>query len=173
MAIPMAAVTQSPAAVVSPLTCRLSVTMIVPAPRKPIPHKSCAGILPMSAGYEAISERYIPVTVARAEPRHTRAKVLIPAAYLLLALSTPTRLPSTIASKSRRATENAVISLKKYILFITSPLSCYFDFCKRRIQGFSADHPYAPHLVPVCGVRLHILRVDIVQVFRAGGGENF
>ncbi len=114
IAIPIAAVTQSPAAVVRPLTCRLSVTIIVPAPRNPIPHKSCAGILPMSAGYADISDRYSPVIVASADPMHTSAKVLIPAAYLLLALSTPTRLPRSIASKSRKAMENAFISLKKY-----------------------------------------------------------
>ena len=45
---PTMAEAHSPAAVVRPLTWRRPVTMIVPAPMKPIPAMTCAPSLPMS-----------------------------------------------------------------------------------------------------------------------------
>ena len=69
-AIPMAAVHHRPAAVVRPFMWLFLVTRMVPAPRKPIPLITCAGILAGSEALRASTMKRL-VIHARAEPTHT------------------------------------------------------------------------------------------------------
>src|SRR4051794_1320912 len=104
--MPIAATTQSVAAVVSPRTekpCR----MIAPAPRKPIPVTTCAAMRVGSARTMLLPparnswKPYAETIVNRAEPSETRRCVLTPASRSRSSRSNPTIPPSPHANASR------------------------------------------------------------------------
>ena len=73
------AAAQSPAAVVRPLTRLSRVTMIVPAPMKPMPEMTCAPRRATSVNRCRESSRYWLVSVVMAAPRQMRMCVRKPA----------------------------------------------------------------------------------------------
>src|SRR5919198_5613810 len=106
--MPIAATTQSVAAVVSPRTerpCR----MIAPAPRKPIPVTTCAATRVGSARTMLPPETrksrnpYAPAIVNRAAPIETSMCVRKPASRSRSSRSIPTAPPSAAATASRRS----------------------------------------------------------------------
>ena len=124
--IPSQAHTQSPAAVVNPRTWLRPVTIIVPAPRKPIPLMIWAPILAISPVLCKDTRMYSLVSITRAEPMHTSACVLTPAPRPLLLRSTPTRAPINVANASRRTMDRSVSSeaISTTVFPICIPLSC-------------------------------------------------
>src|ERR671924_224197 len=106
--MPIAATTQSVAAVVRPRTAR-PCRMIAPAPRKPIPVTICAAIRVGSARTTAAPEArkawnpYAETIVKRADPSATSRCVRRPASRSRSSRSTPIRPPSMAASASRRS----------------------------------------------------------------------
>src|SRR3954451_8990188 len=97
-AMPIAAVSQSVAAVVSPRTEK-PWRMIAPAPRKPIPVTICAATRVGSTFAE--SNPYAPAIVNSAAPTATRRCVRSPASRSRNSRSSPTEPPRTPASAIR------------------------------------------------------------------------
>ena len=91
-AMPMAAVAQIVAAVVSP-DMVTPLRRIVPAPRKPTPVTIWAATLDWSA----VSNLKAKIIVNIAEPRHTNDRVRSPAGLSALRRSYPTAQPNTAA----------------------------------------------------------------------------
>ena len=121
---PTIAAAQSPAAVVSPFTCLRLVTIIVPAPIKPIPAITWAlslrgseinGPLPI----ELSVRRYCPVNEVDAAPMQTRICVRNPAGRCLCSRSRPIIPPQRTASTYLRTIEISFNS-RSSRLFINS-----------------------------------------------------
>ena len=91
MAIPIAAVIQSEAAVVTPLICPPE-EMITPAPTKPIPTTIWEAIRVGSAAPSPKAELKERI-VKRDEARETSMWVRSPAGFLLISLSNPIKKP--------------------------------------------------------------------------------
>ena len=87
-------------AVVNPFTRLFVVTIMVPAPRKPMPLITCAAIREVSPPphFKQINSF---VMMIRQEPRHTKENVLVPADWCFLLRSTPSNPPRIIDNNIR------------------------------------------------------------------------
>src|SRR5689334_5077458 len=101
--MPIAAATQSVAAVVRPRTDS-PWRMIAPAPRKPIPVTICAAIRVGSTRTPQSANPYAETRVKSADPTHTSRWVRSPACRSRSSRSSPIRPPSAAATKSRSST---------------------------------------------------------------------
>src|SRR5438874_10521952 len=107
-AIPIAATSQSEAAVVRPRTER-PWRMIAPAPRKPIPLTICAAILVGSTLPSKPLNPYAETSVNRAAPTETTRCVRSPACRSRSSRSSPIAPPSAAATKRRSSTSGQPI----------------------------------------------------------------
>src|SRR5699024_7846529 len=123
---PKPATAQIDAAVVNPFTFT-PVTIIVPAPKKPIPLMTYDGILAGSnrikKGDDSIysSNPYNERSIIKQELTPTRICVLNPAECLLISLSNPIKPDNTIANKSLMLIIKKS-ELKMPFMFLTFPL---------------------------------------------------
>src|SRR6266576_4727667 len=101
--MPIAATSQSDAAVVSPRTER-PWRMIAPAPRKPIPVTICAAMRVGSTLAPKLLKPYAETSVKSAEPTETTRCVRSPACRSRSSRSSPIAPPSAAATKSRSST---------------------------------------------------------------------
>ncbi len=106
----MIAAAQRPAAVVRPFTRWRRVTMMVPAPMKPMPATTWAPRRAMSVYWPRTRYRYWLVSVVIAAPRQIRIWVRKPAGRRLYSRSMPMMPPQTTARVIRRATDQMVTS---------------------------------------------------------------
>src|SRR5437763_6811609 len=107
-AIPIAATSQSEAAVVRPRTDR-PCRMIAPAPRKPIPLTICAAIRVGSTLPSKLWNPYAETSVKSAEPTETTRCVRSPAWRSRSSRSRPIAPPSAAATKMRSSTSGQPI----------------------------------------------------------------
>src|SRR5947208_2730539 len=155
--MPIAATTQSVAAVVRPRTdspCR----MIAPAPRKPMPVTSWAAIRVGSARTTFAPESrkawkpYAPTIVNKAEPSETSRCVRRPASRSRSSRSTPISPPSSAASASRRS-DSSQLRVGSWL-----DASCSNGFLLNQGQVFDPSRCQLEQFIQACTAERGLLR---------------
>lgn len=138
---PIAAVTHTPAAVVSPLiTFSLLWNIIVPAPMKPMPVTTCAAIRATSQRCSSPSSMpskpYADTIINSAEPIATRKCVRKPASLARYSRSRPMAPPSIAATKMRSINSHVMSILQMYDFY----WFCEYNFLKKMIIRNAVIH---------------------------------
>ena len=114
------AAAQSPAAVVRPLTRLSRVTMIVPAPMKPMPLTTCAAIrLGSSRSPSCVARKpsnpYCDTIIIRALPSATRKWVRNPASLTRYSRSSPITVPQRPATHNLNIKSHSISIVPRFL----------------------------------------------------------